>query len=164
MEKRKILRILGPLFIVIGIIPTAIGLADFYSAFGSFGQPDKFWLIGLGFPLIFAGLAMTTFGYYGAAARYVAGEVAPVVTDTFNYVAEGASEGIVSRSIGEGLGEALGKKTVVRCHKCNQDNPSDAKFCSSCGAPLLKTKKCPSCGEMNDPDAKFCDSCGKPMS
>ena len=50
--------------------------------------------------------------------------------------------------------------TVVRCHKCNAENDTDAKFCDGCGAALTKTRACPACSELNDPDARFCDNCG----
>ena len=60
------------------------------------------------------------------------------------------------------MGQQSAAKT--RCHKCNQLNAAAAKFCSQCGAALLKTKACPSCGELNDPDSKFCDNCGSAFS
>ena len=49
----------------------------------------------------------------------------------------------------------------VKCPKCGADNPSGAKFCVSCGAPL--TLKCPKCGKDVPPGAKFCPYCGAPL-
>jgi RNA polymerase subunit RPABC4/transcription elongation factor Spt4 len=90
--------------------------------------------------------------------------MAPVVKDTFNYMAEGTEEGVktVAGAIGEGLrGTATGEpQTKIRCHKCNALVEEAARFCGSCGAALAKAKACPTCKELNDPDAKFCDNCG----
>ncbi len=50
---------------------------------------------------------------------------------------------------------------MVSCRECGRDNPEGAKFCNSCGAPLLQP--CPSCGTPNAPDARFCSECGTPL-
>ena len=101
----------------------------------------------------------------GKVMRYGAQEIAPVAKDTFNYMAEGTSEGVktMASALGQGLREgglAGGSGTMVRCHKCNALVPDDAKFCNECGQSLGKTKSCPGCQELNDPDARFCDNCG----
>jgi len=46
----------------------------------------------------------------------------------------------------------------MRCAKCNQDNPSDASFCESCGWKLELT--CPACKASLSPGARFCKKCG----
>jgi membrane protease subunit (stomatin/prohibitin family) len=128
--------------------------------------------IGIGIPLIFVGLVMTMYGFAGKMARYQAAEIAPVQKDTFNYMADGTKGGVktVANAAGEGLatGFAAGGMNAVptnanagiRCHKCNFIETPEAKFCSSCGAAMEKSKPCPACKELNDPDAKFCDNCG----
>ena len=50
---------------------------------------------------------------------------------------------------------------MVTCGECGRENPEGAKFCNSCGAPLLQP--CPSCGTPNAPDARFCSECGTPL-
>ena len=50
---------------------------------------------------------------------------------------------------------------MVSCGECGRENPEGAKFCNSCGAPLLQP--CPSCGTRNAPDARFCSECGTPL-
>jgi len=171
--KRDFLRVVGPLVFGLGLVFTIIGLVSFFSAFGNFGGPPKyFWCAFIGIPLMGLGGALCKFAFLGAVGRYVAGETAPVARDTFNYVADGTKEGIrdVAGAIGQGLsagmaGTAGGERRVVlRCHKCNHSNDADARFCDQCGAPLEKTRHCPNCGELNDPDARFCDNCGRPMS
>ena len=47
---------------------------------------------------------------------------------------------------------------ALTCASCGTENPADARFCSSCGAPLHQT--CPSCGAEQPASAAFCSSCG----
>ncbi len=164
---RDTLRVVGPLIILIGLGFVVVGLISFFSAFGGGDPPSKFWCAFVGMPLLFVGGVMTSYGYMGKVMRYGAQETAPVIKDTFNYMAEGTSDGIktVASALGQGLREGGlvgggGSQTMVRCHKCNALVPDGAKFCSQCGQTLGKTKPCPSCQELNDPDAKFCDNCG----
>jgi hypothetical protein len=46
--------------------------------------------------------------------------------------------------------------------RCNRANASEAKFCSECGAGLLR-KFCPGCRAINDAESHFCQSCGEPL-
>jgi membrane protease subunit (stomatin/prohibitin family) len=48
------------------------------------------------------------------------------------------------------------------CPGCRQPVPREAKFCPSCGQPLLLYKKCASCGGDIPPQGRFCPNCGKP--
>lgn len=108
---RRFLRVLGPVLAMIGLGFTVIGIASFFSAFGSFGLPRLFWCAFIGMPVLFVGAAMCMFGFMGAIARYQAGEIAPVAKDTVNYMADGTKEGVrtVARTITEGIEEAKQK-------------------------------------------------------
>jgi ribosomal protein L40E len=73
--------------------------------------------------------------------------------------------------------EKFGQETVI-CPECQTQNPTTAKFCVGCGAPMVKEetpidantetlteetedfKMCPSCNQKNKPNAKFCIICG----
>ena len=101
-----------------------------------------------------AGIWATKFGYLGAAARYVAGETAPVARDTANYVLDGTKETI--REVASAVRGDGGKG--LACPKCGHANDTDAKFCDECGTALQRA--CPKCGDVNAADAKFCDDCG----
>lgn len=164
-QTRETLRALGLILTLVGGVFTLVGLGSFFSAFGSFGTPRYFWCAFIGLPLIGLGTNLMRYGYLGAVTRYVANEVAPVAKDTINYLAEGTEEAMqkMGQAVGQGIA-AAGTAThlpQVRCHKCNHENPVSAKFCSSCGSALQKSKQCSHCGELNDPDARFCDNCGQ---
>ena len=64
---------------------------------------------------MFVGAVLSQFGFMGAVARYMAGEAAPVATDTIKYVAEetkGAVETVskaVAIGVVEGIDEARAK-------------------------------------------------------
>lgn len=62
-------------------------------------------------------------------------------------------------------------KGTVCCEKCGEEVPSEAAFCSSCGASMLTTaennvelRKCAGCGAIVDKNMKFCTACGRQMS
>ena len=50
----------------------------------------------------------------------------------------------------------------MRCPQCQHDNPSAAKFCEECAAPLART--CVNCGTQLSPTAKFCPECAHPVA
>jgi hypothetical protein len=168
-QKRGCLRVVGILLLTAGAICLIVGTAEFFISTGNWEGPKLFWLNFVGVPLLFVGIVMTAAGFSGAAARYSAGETAPVAKDTFNYLAEGTKDGVetLATAVGRGIGAAISPDqhprtvTKILCPKCNHANEQQAKFCSDCGFSLRKTKACPNCGELNDPDAKFCDNCGE---
>ena len=165
---RKVLRIVGPLILLVGLGFTAAGLWGFFSRSG-FAPPRFTWCPFVGFPLLFLGGVMTMAGFAGAVFRYQAAEMAPVGKDAFNYLARGTREGVrsVASAIGDGLrhGEDTAgcAVTMLRCRKCNAENDAEAEFCDECGEALVKSKQCDACDEPNDADAKFCDRCGRPF-
>jgi class 3 adenylate cyclase/tetratricopeptide (TPR) repeat protein len=50
----------------------------------------------------------------------------------------------------------------MKCPRCQQDNPPQAKFCVECATPLAA--RCASCGHLLPPAAKFCPECAHPAS
>ncbi|TCT17159.1 double zinc ribbon protein [Natranaerovirga pectinivora] len=166
LKKRAILRTVGPIVLIIGIIFLIIGIADFFSVpkspfggsisqtpFGGSndffsstqnfgGGPDLFWCFFIAFPLIAIGIGMTSAGYMGAMARYQANEIAPVGKDVFNYMADGTSEGVknISKAIHSGVTES---KNGIRKNE------------------ISKNVKCTHCSTPNTDNAKFCNNCGQ---
>jgi len=135
---RSLLRIGGFVALGLGILLTAIGLIDFFSAMASFQPPRSFWMAFIGLPLVAAGWWMLQAGYLAPASRYVAGEVSPTLRDTLGAL---------------GIGD-----DALACASCGGRNAPDAKFCDDCGVALRRT--CAACGADNDGDATFCRDCG----
>jgi class 3 adenylate cyclase/tetratricopeptide (TPR) repeat protein len=46
------------------------------------------------------------------------------------------------------------------CPACGHPNPSEARFCGSCGASTHATIECPECGASNPGGQRFCNACG----
>ncbi|MGB0768126.1 MAG: double zinc ribbon domain-containing protein [Phycisphaeraceae bacterium] len=173
-SNRSILRIIGPLVLIAGIILTLIGFSTFVTGFGqseSFGAPPpgfkRFFLAFLGLPMIAFGAAMTKFAFMGAVARYASSEIAPVGKDTANYMIDGTKDAVsgLAQSVGSGLAAGLtGQATdieTVACPGCDEACDSGARFCSQCGTAIPGEVRCERCGAMNEPDARFCDQCGR---
>src|SRR3954453_8863150 len=52
---------------------------------------------------------------------------------------------------------------MAECGNCRGQNPADAKFCESCGAPQVAS--CSACGATpSHPTARFCLNCGQPLT
>lgn len=159
--QRAGLRAFGLLLTAVGGVFTAIGLVSFFGSMSSMhaGPPEYFWCAFVGLPMLGFGTMLLKLGYLGAIGRYVAGESAPVVSDTVNYVAEETRPAMraVSSAIREGLS---GAGEAGQCRSCGQTHDAEARFCDQCGASL-QAPACPSCGRENDADARFCAGCGK---
>jgi membrane protease subunit (stomatin/prohibitin family) len=112
----------------------------------------------------------------GGFQQYAAGEA-------MLGVGQGAAEGggalpPALLGVGLGMGQNIagqqgqavvaGGAIQVRCGNCNALNPESAKFCASCGKPLVAAAppptgavvKCANCGTENAANAKFCANCG----
>jgi ribosomal protein L40E len=50
----------------------------------------------------------------------------------------------------------------MKCPRCQQENPPQAKFCEECAAPLARA--CLNCGAQLSATAKFCSECAHPAS
>jgi len=46
----------------------------------------------------------------------------------------------------------------VRCIRCDNENPADARFCDGCGDSL--SRACPTCEAVARANARFCNQCG----
>jgi hypothetical protein len=165
-DVRRLLRVVGPSVAGVGIVLMAVGIGNFFWSFGGFDPPRYFWCAFVGIPLVGLGAAMAQAGYLGRISRYVSGEVAPVQKDTFNYLAEGTSEGVgqIARAVGQGFAAGAAgprESRQVACPRCRAANPPDANFCGQCGAALGKV--CAGCGGWNDPGDRFCQGCGRPL-
>lgn len=109
---RNVLRILGPVILLVGIGFMIVGVADFFAAFGSFGMPHLFWCCFVGIPLMFVGGALSMFGYMGAVGRYAAAEQVPVAADSINDLADETQDAArkMARAAAEGWHEGRGPR------------------------------------------------------
>ena len=101
-----------------------VGLSDFIAADDD--PPQKFWMLFVGLPLVAVGLWLAGAGFGGAAARYAAGEGAPVARDSLDYVTRRDGAGH------DGDEPAGGPY----CRACGTRNDAEASFCDSCGKSL----------------------------
>jgi Double zinc ribbon len=172
---RNVLRIVGPAVAGLGLLLIVIGIGSFFLTFssigtGQFGPPRYFWCAFLGMPVLFVGMVLCGAGYTGAVNRYMAGEVAPVAKDTFNYLADGTRDGVrdLAAAVGAGITSGLeGNAGVLSeggtaCPACGVAVPDGARFCPGCGASTVAAT-CASCGGQAVAGAKFCHRCGAPM-
>lgn len=146
---KLILKIAG-LIVVLGGL--ALVITGFVDLFTSDGFPSLFWCLIIGLPALGIGGGICLTAFRREIASYTARESAPV----FNQTAKEIRPGI--GAIAEAAKASA--KTLV-CPACGAHNDGDAKFCDSCGKPLIKV--CPFCGAQADADAKFCDNCGKQL-
>ncbi len=52
--------------------------------------------------------------------------------------------------------------TTIACAKCSTPNPSEHRFCRTCGSSLRK--RCPQCDNERPVDEAFCTACGADMA
>jgi hypothetical protein len=128
---RSFFRVGGALVLLVGLACTVAGMVSFFAATSSFEGPQHFWLCFVGLPLMAVGGWMLQAGFLGAAARYVAGESAPVVRDTAAYLSRG--RGVLGIGRDE---QDPATRSGPYCSKCGVRNDADARFCDACGNPL----------------------------
>ena len=119
-----------------------VGLADFFA--GDDDGQTKFWMVFVGLPLLAVGGWLAMAGFGGAAARYVAGEGAPVTRDSLDYLTRGQGPGNLGRT-------DAGAQVATQPSPRAVDQPTGGPYCRSCGT-------------RNDATASSCDSCGKPLA
>lgn len=159
-QHRAGLRTFGLLLAVPGGILTAIGLVSFFGAMGGGGAPTMFWCAFLGLPMLGFGVHLLKLGYMGTIVRYVAGETAPVATDTLNYMARETKDAVrdVAGAVAAGLQGAQSP-----CARCGHLDDTSANFCSQCGTARSGEVACAQCQAGNQPSARFCRQCGSSM-
>lgn len=162
-ETKKKLRIAGIILLVIGAICAIVGFVDFSLAFsgaqdGDTHIPTLFFLIFLGFPMIFIGTVLLIFSFKKEIGTYIKNESVPVINEAADEL-NPAVKSVVS-AVKEGLKgeETKDEKGERVCPHCGKHNDDDHAFCAYCGKPLGKV--CPVCGAKQDSDDAFCGKCG----
>ena len=77
--------------------------------------------------------------------------------EIFDFIEKFILSGGQSAAIGMSVGRMLNQDEVI-CKHCKTANQKGKKFCSNCGAKLMK--ECPKCGHDVEDGVKFCPDCG----
>jgi len=127
---RNAFRVAGIILVGIGGTLVAIGFYTLFrlmtdDSFSQDGPPKQFFLAFVGMPILALGSWMMQAGFMGVAARYAAGEGAPVLKDSAAYLSDG--QGIL------GVGRTVDDPAGKFCQSCGNKAPESARFCESCG-------------------------------
>jgi len=135
IQMKSTFRTVGPILLLIGGVCILIAFVDFFSGVNSFEGPKYFWLFFVAMPFLFLGSIITKAGYAQDAAKYMSREIAPVASETFNYIAEETQEGVetIAKAVQRGKADIVQAK---QCPNCRTLNILDAKFCNECGHSL----------------------------
>ena len=107
---RNAFRVAGPTVFLLGVTLAIISAASLFASAGSFEGPRYFWLGFVGLPLMFVGAVLSGYGYMGAVTAYTARELTGSL--------------------------ASPRGPVMACPRCHTPNPTDARFCKTCGTAL----------------------------
>lgn len=123
-QLRNVFRVAGVLLVAIGLYFIVTAMREFFTLH-DFEEPTQFWMMFVGMPILVVGLWCLQAGFMGVAARYVAGEGAPVIKDSAAYLTDG--QGIL------GVGRTVDDPENKFCTSCGTAAPEAARFCESCG-------------------------------
>lgn len=128
-----ILLVLGVIAAIVGITLTIMGMTNMQ--FGDAKTPVGMVLTFVGFIALGTGLMLTLRANQRALVAYQAASVAPVKTDTINYVGQGVAPTVekVSEAVAKGINNATNQNF---CPTCGQKLSKDSKFCPNCGKKL----------------------------
>lgn len=132
-SQRLVLRALGAVLLVAGVVLVVLGgmrLADDFGG-GGFGA---FALLAPGLFLCVFGLGALNAGFLGAQARYVGDEAGPSLRSALGRepVAGPVARPVAGRDEGTVETTAAGPY----CRSCGVRNDESGRFCSSCGSAL----------------------------
>lgn len=149
-KTKKILKIVGPIVLVFGLVGFVTGIVLIFSSEENF--VPFIWLPSVSVFLIFIGFSLSAFAYRREVARYLKNDSIPIINE--------ASEELKPsfKNIASAFND--GKNDTKCCPKCGQKVDDESKFCTNCGTPL--TIICPNCHTEVEP-GKFCSNCGKPL-
>ena len=131
-QLRNVFRVVGILLFGAGVVMIVLGFMALFGTMNddpfaddSFGPPRQFFLAFVGMPVLAVGGWCLQAGFMGVAARYTAGEGAPVLKDSAAYLTDG--EGLL------GVGRTVDDEPSKFCPSCGKAAGTGARFCESCG-------------------------------
>lgn len=141
---KRVLRLVGPVILGIGVILMIVGGVDFFSAFGTGSPPSRFWCFFLAIPSLWLGAVLSMGGFMGRMLRYQVSQVVPVQKDYVHYMARETAPDVetAAEAMGAGLargfsrGQGHSAPSLAHCPACHAQNESSAHFCNQCGAAI----------------------------
>ena len=154
---KTILKVLGIIFLLIGLSLMIWGATDFIMKFSTESKEmPKIWLMGIGIPFIFIGSVCSMFGWRKEVMNYVKNDSMPTIKDAYKDLQPEL------RDFAKTVTQTPTGEDKIMCINCGVWNDPEAKFCKGCGKQLTK-RKCPNCGHDVDADSRFCTNCGHKM-
>lgn len=130
-KNKKLLKILGFVFLIAGIILALFAFINIGLSFKSASMPNffMFFLIVPGLILIGIGATLLRFGYLKEVGGYIKNESAPII----NELSEDISHAI--KNVKEALSsdESNDSDQFIVCPSCQYKNKKEDLFCSKCG-------------------------------
>lgn len=136
---RTVLRVVGVLLLVGGLVVGGFGVRDFMAEAQGMDMDAGFGSIlriGLGGFMCVFGIGALNAGTLGAQSRYVAGETMPTVKRSAEYLSDGQGIMGVGRTVDDGTGAGPQQASGPYCRSCGTRNDEDARFCDGCGASM----------------------------
>jgi len=123
-QLRNAFRVAGLVIVAVALYLAITALHEFFTL-EDFEEPHRFWMLFVAIPLLAVGGWCLQAGFMGVAARYAAGEGAPVLKDSVAYLTDG--EGLL------GVGRTVDDEPSKFCSSCGNAAGVAARFCESCG-------------------------------
>lgn len=136
LKNKKLFKILGISFSIIGLVCVIIGMLSFFKGFNNMEAPKLFYFCFIGIPFLGIGINLFTLGFKGEILKYIKNVVDAVKDDSGN------------------------NTNSIVC-SCGTSNDKNSKYCKNCGKPLYTV--CPNCGANCPIDSKYCNNCGSKL-
>ena len=134
-DAKKIMRIVGIILLVVGIIFAAYGFTFFGKHGDSFEESSSYgntWFIftGIGMFSVFVGIVLLKFSLIRPISKYIATEASPAITTASHAIGKGLKES-------GAMGSSAPKEVIrIKCPHCGYLESEDAEFCSKCSKKI----------------------------
>lgn len=155
IKNKKLFKILGISFSIIGLVCVIIGMVSFFKGFNNMEAPKLFYFCFIGIPFLGIGINLFTLGFKGEILKYNKNESVPVINE-----ASGELKPAI-KNVVDAVKDGFGNNTNSIVCSCGTSNDKNSKYCKNCGKPLYTV--CPNCGANCPIDSKYCNNCGSKL-